>query len=590
MDITVNATDEAGNVMPEESYHFYTEMRSFGKNSKVNSDTGSLIQDHPATAMDSAGDIWVVWDQTTEAGNTDIYIGKLTSGGSFFGQSAAVCSDHGLQSHPVIAVDSDDILYVAWQGHAVGSPWDIYVTSSADGTAWSDPVVVNFEDPNNESNQTSPKIAIKRSATDTIYIVCEDDRNGNKDIWVASSTNATSWTSSQITTDSSEQTEPAIIINNNVTYVRWTDARNASTDLYGASSENAWQVEGLIISGSKQSSIVLAADPVEEVVHEFWVDYVSGYADIFYKMDKILGTGTSIIDEPDTIQSQPTAAVVVSGSSSKVFAAWTDNRNLFNNNDTDIYFAERVSDLGFGTNVIVNDDLGTSSQSNPVVNVDINGNPYLVWVDERNGDKDIYFAGATYMDDPLPTTLEIHYDGSIKIQTTDIQIIIPERALPNGFDVNDITISKIYNPPNPPEGSLGLYYNLGPSGSHFNAPLTITISNDINAQAYVVYWYNPETGIWSQDSILNIQQHAISSSVHSVSFQTNHFTVFGIGAYTPSASGGGGGGCAMSQYPNSQNSPGRILSTIYNKCCYSNIYQSGRGPKKEDKEIITGRS
>jgi len=81
VDVAVSATDKAGNSMIR-TYYFYTVMRKFGKNVKVNSDTVALFQDHPATATDSAGSIWVVWDQTTAAGDTDIYIGKLQADSS----------------------------------------------------------------------------------------------------------------------------------------------------------------------------------------------------------------------------------------------------------------------------------------------------------------------------------------------------------------------------------------------------------------------------------------------------------------------------------------------------------------------------
>jgi hypothetical protein len=49
VDVVVNATDNAGNVMPEESYYFHTVMRSCGPNPKVNSDTGTPDQDNPST-------------------------------------------------------------------------------------------------------------------------------------------------------------------------------------------------------------------------------------------------------------------------------------------------------------------------------------------------------------------------------------------------------------------------------------------------------------------------------------------------------------------------------------------------------------
>ncbi len=557
VEITVYAEDKSGNPVSE-SYYFYTVMRSFGQNAKVNSDTGSLAQDNPATAMDSSGNIYVVWDQTAVSGGADIYIGKLTNGDSSFGASTPVYAGAGEHSRPVIAIGSDNTLYIAWQGQPVGGLWDIYVSKSTNSTTWSEPNVVNLEvDPNNTSSQTLPAIAIDQDVTDTVYIVYEDNNgvNNNKDIWVTSSTNGTTWAlPKQITTDTSDQTEPAITINNHVACVGWTDARNVdtSTDIYGASSEYSWAEEKILTTENNQSSVVLVTDPSEEDVYEFWVDDANGYDDIYYGMDEIDDIGTSITDEPGKDKSQPTAAA---GSSSKLFAAWTDFRNVKNNSDTDIYFTESGSS-GFEDmhSTLVNDDTGINAQANPVINVDINGNPYLVWVDSRNGNKDIYYAGATYVSDPVPTTILIESSTITVKNSTVLKVTIPKTgALPTGFDVNDITIAQLMNPPQLPPGSFGVCYDFGPSGLTFSEPVTITMPHDadyLHYDLFKVYWYNAETDTWSQTGISNVQHHIIDSSTHTVSFETTHFTSYAVGSEPVYyGGGGGGGGCTMSQYP-----------------------------------------
>lgn len=537
VDVAVNASDEAGNEA-EETYHFYTVMRSFSKNYKVNSDTGTLVQDHPASVTDSTGNKWVVWDQTTESGGTDIYIGKLATGDSSFGASTAVYSDPGIQSYPVIAIGSDDTLYVAWQRQSAGSPWDIYVSKSTNGTTWSIPVVVNVGDPNNESSQTKPSIGIDILALHTIYIAYQDDRAGNSDIWVATSTDGISWTETQVTSNTSEQTEPVVVSHESYGRILWTDARNVTIgkarDIYEATSEDNW-VQLYHIFGSAADEYKATAAYLG-LIHALCVSEESGFSDIIYANDSMeipVVDGIRVMDESNIIADDPTIALTNTGSSTKVFAAWKDGRNVFGNSDTDIYFAESGSP--FGTNILVNDDIGTSSQSSPVINVDFRGNPYVVWVDERDGNKDIYYAGTTYIGHPLPTTIVIE-DGTITVQTADnVQVTIPAGALPDGFDANDITISKVNDPPDLPVGIFGICYNLGPSGLQFNVPVTITIPHDVSEcpalPIYRVYWYDTETGTWSQEGISNVQHQVIDSTTHKVSFQTTHFTVFGTGNY-----------------------------------------------------------
>jgi len=561
VDVTVNATDHAGNVMPEETYHFFTVMRSFGANARVNSDTGGLDQDNPATLTDSYGNIWVVWDQTNTTGDTGIYAGILPDGASAFEASVPVADSANNERQPAIAIDVNDVVYVAWQEDDPNGHWDVFVSSSADGTSWSAPVKVNLDDPNNDSDQTSPVIAISAGA-DTLYVACEDNRAGNYDIWVATSADGTTWTPTRITTDANDQTEPAIVINHNVACIGWTDARNASTDLYSAASEYAWAIDPAVITASNQSSAALAADPCE-VVHDLWVDDANGYDDIFYGMGDLPLTGTSIIDEPNTVQSDPTIAVRGMDGSVKVFAAWTDGRSVSGNNDTDIYFAESGSP--FGTNILVNDDLGTAPQTKPAIGVDKDGNPYIVWADDRNRDRDIYYAGATAIgppggsgtvtaSDPNTQYVQINEDSNDVDDANDVVIEIPAGAL--NADAT-ITIAELLNPPTVPPGGFGVCYDFGPSGLQFNVPVTITIPHHEDdcpgLRIYKVYWYNDQTGTWSQDGISDVQHLTQSddpnlpSDVHVVRFKAEHFTSFGVGASPAYYDDDDGGTCAISR-------------------------------------------
>jgi hypothetical protein len=66
-----------------------------------------------------------------------------------------------------------------------------------------------------------------------------------------------------------------------------------------------------------------------------------------------------------------------------------------------------------------------------------------------------------------------------------------------------------------------------------------------------VYWYDEETGKWSQEGITNVQHIVLSPAEHAVTFQTTHFTGFGTGGsvgggVSVGGGGGGGGGCSVS--------------------------------------------
>ncbi|MBM4025443.1 MAG: DUF11 domain-containing protein [Planctomycetes bacterium] len=566
VDVAVTASDVAGN-SDTVSYSFKTQTRSFGKNAKVNSDTGTLIQDHPATATDSAGNIWVVWDQQATGADTDIYIGKLAPGGSAFGASTAVYTGANAQSHPVIAVDRNNGLYVAWQSQAANGKWDVYMSRSSNGTTWTEPLAVNVGDPNNTSSQRFPSIAADSRAPGTVYIAYEDDRAGNKDIWVATSTNGTTWTETRITSHSADQTQPKVFIDpsDSTAYILWTDARNAATqgtNIYAASSANAWNNVAVVAGASNEASAVGVA---YGTIYLAWVSQQSTPASVYYRSDVggLPIAGFAIADEPGVSQAAPSLALRRDARGTKLFAAWQDGRDVKNNNnDTDIYFAE--GGWLFGTNILVNDDSGTSAQTAPAVGVDGKGNPYVVWVDERNGNKDIYYAGAVCIDAPLPTTV-VTTGGKTTVRATgqaNLEAEIPQ--MPSGVQAGQITIAEVSNPPEMPSGTnaVGLQYEFGPSGLQFATPVTIRIplTQDPGYTTYRVYRYDPDdltspSFPWTESGIHNPATKVVAAGGTYLEVQVDHFSIYGAAGITVpppggGGGGGGGGGCALSPYGN----------------------------------------
>ena len=552
--ITVNATDLAGNVMDEYSYSFATEMHSFGQNKQVNS--GLDNNDRPVTVCDSSGNIWAAW-HVGAVGNRDIYISKLAAGADNFGSTIQLTDNTTDQCNPAIALDSNDKLYVVWQDNREGD-WDIYVSTSADGISWSTETRVN--DPN-DGNQVNPAIVIDGQSPNYAHVVWQDDRTGNQDICIATSSDGfATKTVSQITSDSFDQIEPAVATDSaNTIYVVWTDGRNGSNDIYGAASNNPWTNVAIVSNTNNQSSPAIAAESTGSILHLLWIDDTSGDNDIYYASSSGLPgsplTGSSIIDDSSgTDQLDPTIAVTGSMDNNlKVFACWQDWRNT----DTDLYFAELSS--GSGTNVFVDDGDSSAYQGEPVIGIGEYDHPYIIWADNRSTDTDIYYAGSTFIE-PVALASELitaSASGSTTVGTDpqaittvdDVSIVVPAGACL--YDV-DITVTKIANPLAFATSCLG-GYDFGPSGIQFSQPVTITIPYVFSGSDSSVtpYWFNSLTGALSQQGITDIQDITISSSLHALSFKTTHFTAFyllvgGGSAAAIIGGGGGGGGCSIS--------------------------------------------
>jgi len=570
VNVVVNATDLAGNAMPEESYSFTTMMRVFGENIKIN--PASSVHNRPATATDSEGNIYVVWDETTTAGDTDIYLAVVDSETGEV-STHQVTTDANNQRNPDIAIDSDGRIFVTWEDDR-NLNWDIYAAASTDGSSWTTVQVTD-----EAADQINAVIAVTNGA-DTAYVAWQDGRAGagNDDIWIASSADGTTWSESQVTLASGDQTEPAIAADElGVVYLVWTDGRNASTDIYGASSAEVWANVPIVNNENNQRSPAVAVESVEllaapdvdsnsvegPIIYLVWVDDTNGNDDIFYAAAPwsapvtapLLGpiTGTNIVDDTSGAgQTSPDIAIVEGDEEAKVFVSWQDARN----GDTDIYFAESGS--GFGTNILVNDDTGTAGQFDPAigtaVGADDEEHPYIVWADERNGGRDIYGAGATWVEMPPETSDQVSASagGTVEVDDTtagacdsedDIMVEVPAGQLPSDLTVN---VCEVVNPPLLPGGHLGICLDFWPSGLEFSEPVTVTVphaaADCAGASAYNVYWYNPQTGLWSQEGITNVQHLELSVDLHAVRFQTTHFSAFALGGALGGGGGGGGGG------------------------------------------------
>ncbi len=572
VEVEVYAEDKAGNVV-NETYHFYTVMRSFGPNIQVNSDIGDLVPNNPATARDFDDNILVVF-QTNAAGDKDVLIAKLPADGSAFEDSVPVFSGVNNQSNPAIAIDrSNEIIHVVCQGDDPSGKWDIFHSFSTNGTGWSTPVKVNTEDPlpeENNSDQTSPTIAVDKNGK--VYVAFVDNSAGDENIVVATSTDdGSTWVIEKEMIYPSAQTEPFITIDelDDTAYIFFTDAKNAvtngtGTDIYGAKS-HSWVPGSLVETVSNQSSPVGVVS--NGVIHLLWLDDENnGLPSIFYGNSEAAEpfTGISIVDEPGTEQRAPSIAF----NGTKIFACWQDYRNVENNNgDIDIYFAESGSD--FGTNILVNDDEGANTQTAPVMGIDKYGNPYMGWVDNRLGDN-IFGVATTSVGDILrettvtaskPSIVQIN-EGDGVDDEDDVIVEIPAGALP--VDTK-ITISELLNPPSVPPGGFGVPYEFGPSGLEFSEQVTITIphaeADCPGHSVYTVYWYDPSilppASPWTQEGISDVEHltplDGLPPGVHAVRFKTTHFTGFGIGGFTPTpgsilggGGGGGGGGCDIS--------------------------------------------
>lgn len=89
---------------------------------KINSDTGSAVQEYPVIAEDRSGDFYIVW-QDTRNGTSDIYMQKINSDGvKQIGFDVRINSTLTLeQENPDIYINKNGYLVVVWQDNSNGN-------------------------------------------------------------------------------------------------------------------------------------------------------------------------------------------------------------------------------------------------------------------------------------------------------------------------------------------------------------------------------------------------------------------------------------------------------------------------------------
>lgn len=192
----------------------------------------------PSIARDTAGTLYVVWEdgRNGETDDRDIYFARSADGGTSWTPAVRVNQDgpgHN-QRTPQLAYDeTSGTLYAVWQDFRRGNG-DIYFARSADGgNTWEEPLWNPLNDDLGGADQLHPSLAVDDAGT--LFVVWQDRRNGNDDIYfVASHDGGDSWTPNILVTDEpsttrQSQAAPSVAVGKQlgqtVVYVVWEDGR-----------------------------------------------------------------------------------------------------------------------------------------------------------------------------------------------------------------------------------------------------------------------------------------------------------------------------------------------------------------------------
>lgn len=390
----------------------------------VNDDTvGGCDQNNPAVARDYHGDFVIVWDDTRK-GITDIFAQRYNYEGTPIGSNFEV-SDGGVfapRVAPSIAMDDSGNFVITWYDYRNGNP-DIYAQRfDTSGTPQGSNFKVN--DDVGTIYHSYPSIAI--GGYGRFVITWMDNRDGNYDIYaqIYDSHGNPQGSNFKVNDDVGTFTQnfPAVAMDDNATFViTWQDDRNGNYDIYaqrysygGSPSGSNFRVND-DVGTSYQYYPVVAKDGSGNFVIA-WADYRSG-ADIYaqrYSFDGTpAGSNFKVNDDVGSfIQYYP---AVTADNSGNFVITWMDNRD----GNYDIY-AQRfnVSGNPLGANFKVNDDAGTLDQRYPAIGGDGGGNFVVTWVDNRDIISDIYAQRYHSAGIPQGSNFEVNDDDKTATQVT----------------------------------------------------------------------------------------------------------------------------------------------------------------------------
>jgi hypothetical protein len=217
-----------------------------------------------------------------------------------------------------------------------------------------------------------------------------------------------------------------------------------------------------------------------------WYDFRNDNFDIYYQRyndaGTALGVNTKVNDDTDgASQEHPSISMDAAGN---FVIVWDDYRN----NNYDIYFQRYTSTGGaLGVNTKVNDDAGSAKQWDPSISMDAAGNFVVVWIDERNVNRDIYYQRYTSTGGALGVNTKVNDDAGDADQIApSILIDVAGNFVIVWHDFRNANWDIYYQRYTSTGGALGVNTKVNDdSGTEFQ--LYPTISMDVTGN-FVIVW------------------------------------------------------------------------------------------------------
>lgn len=361
-----------------------------GTNFRVNE--GAWLQYHPSCAGDAGGNFVVAW-QDGRGPSWDIYARRFDRNGNPLSGDFRVNDDNTnqFQGDPEVVMKEDGSFIIVWSDERNGNS-DIYAQRfSPNGTRIGENFLVNETI---LGNQSQPSIAI--NPTGRFFISYTDARLDGGDIFLTSfEENGGKRWAVKVNDDqlgNYQGMSALTIAEDEKIWVCWEDRREGNQDVYCQILSdtlrigNNFRVNDDSFSSHQRCSFLSVSGKGEFV--SVWEDERGNDIDIYLQRFDTLGSliGGNILVNDDHSSSHQFYPSVARDFLGRTFIAWTDTRR----GESDIYgqfFDENGNPVG--GNFLINDNI-QNTQWYPICAGDSAGNFLVVWMDRRGENWDIY--------------------------------------------------------------------------------------------------------------------------------------------------------------------------------------------------------
>ncbi len=336
------------------------------------SDVAASRQVDPKIISDNAGGCIVVWEDSSTTSNYNIKAQRIDSSGNLLWglTGITVCNAFDKQINSRIVINSANDIYITWQDRRNGSDYDIYtqklnLLGQIQFVANGAPVCTFI------GSQTNPKIEVVDNTG--VFIVWQDKRFGSEsDIF-------------------------AEYINSN------------GSKSFGSSN--------LVVCNAirSQSAIDVLADVVNAQLNVVWKDERVSTSNVNLYLQKIPKSGAVLftangIPIATQANNQLLANIITDGVGGAIISYQDSSSGNWN------ILGQRINSLGtlqwnINGEAICNNSFTQTDQKSIAIN---NGNSIHVWVDNRNGNNDIY-ASKLYSNGLLNVKKNIFNNVNISV-------------------------------------------------------------------------------------------------------------------------------------------------------------------------------